>query len=62
VSSGTFIEDFQHGLEFTPVEGHPNVYSIRSRRDSTQSNGAEMTVDEWDKFEKDVADAFEQVP
>ena len=62
MSSGTFIEDFQQGLEFTPVEGQPNVYTSRARRDSTQTNGAEMTVDEWDKFEKDVADAFEQVP
>ena len=62
MSSGTFIEDFKHGLEFTPVEGRPNVYSIRRRDDHTKRNGVEMTADEWDKFEKDVADAFERVP
>jgi hypothetical protein len=62
VGSGTFIEDFKQELEFTPIEGQPNVYSIRRRDDHTKRNGAEMTAGEWDKFEKDVADAFERVP
>ena len=62
MSPGTFIEDFKHDLEFVPVKGRPNVYSIHVRADSLDRNGAEMTVEEWDKFEKDVADAFERVP
>lgn len=62
VGSGTFIEDFKQELEFTPVEGHPNVYSIRSRDNGAGEPGPEMTAGEWDKFEKDIADAFERVP
>ena len=62
MGSGTFIEDFKRGLEFTPVEGQPNVYSIRPRRNGKPDTEADMTADEWDKFEKDLADAFERVP
>lgn len=62
MSSGTFVEDFQKELKFTPVKGQPNVYSIRRRDDHAQHNAAEMTADEWDKFEQDVVDAFQQVP
>jgi hypothetical protein len=62
MGSGTFVEDFENGLEFTPVEGQPNVYSIHPRRNGQQREDAEPTAEEWDKFEKDVADAFERVP
>jgi hypothetical protein len=62
MGSGTFVEDFKEGLEFTPVEGRPNLFSIRPRRTGKETIGAEMTAKEWDKFEKDVADAFERVP
>ena len=62
MGSGTFVEDFKHGLEFTPVEGQPNVYSIRPHRGDSQTYNAELSAEEWDKFEKDVADAFERVP
>ncbi len=56
------MEDFKQSLEFTPVEGRPNVYSIRPRRSRKGSRDAELTAAEWDKFEMDVADAFERVP
>lgn len=62
MGSGTFIEDFKHDLEFTPVEGRPNVYSIHPRRNGERSDDPEPTAEEWDKFERDVADAFERVP
>ena len=62
MGSGTFVEDFKQGLEFTPVEGQPNVYSIHPRRNGKRSDDAEPTAEEWDKFERDVADAFERVP
>jgi len=62
MGSGTFVEDFKQGLEFTPVEGQPNVYSIHPRRNGKLSGDEELTAQEWDQFEKDVADAFEQVP
>ena len=61
MGSGTFVEDFKEGLEFAPVEGQPNVYSIHPRRD-TRRKEAELSAEEWDKFEQDVADAFERIP
>jgi len=56
----TFIEDFKETLEFTPVEGRPNAYIIHPREQPRPET--EMTTDDWDKFEKDIADAFENVP
>ncbi|MGI8436335.1 MAG: hypothetical protein ACR2NX_05460 [Chthoniobacterales bacterium] len=62
MDSKTFVEDFKHGLEFTPMEGRPNVYSIHSRRNGDKDLGPELTAEEWDKFEKAAADAFERIP
>jgi hypothetical protein len=62
MGSGTFVEDFKQGLEFTPVEERPNLFAIRPRRNGSETIGTEMTAEEWDKFEKDVADAFERIP
>ena len=62
MGSGTFVEDFKQGLEFTPVEGRPNVYAIHPRRANGQHVAPEMTPEDWDKFERDVADALEQTP
>ena len=62
MGTGTFVEDFEDGLEFIPVEGQPNVYFIHPRREPGQRAGRSMTSEDWDKFEKDIADAFEQVP
>jgi hypothetical protein len=61
MGSGTFLEDFREGLEFAPVEGRPNVYSIHARRDGCQTE-PELSAEEWDKFEQDVVDAFERIP
>jgi len=60
MGSATFIEDFKNALEFTPVEGSPNAYVIRPRNQPAPAG--EMTTEDWDRFEKDVADAFESVP
>lgn len=62
MGSNTFIDDFKAGLEFTPVDGQPNIYLMHPRREATQRAGKEMTSEDWDKFERDIADAFEQVP
>lgn len=32
------------------------------RRNSKQCDDADMTAGEWDKLERDVADAFERIP
>jgi hypothetical protein len=61
VGSGTFIEDFKQDLAFKRVEGQENVYSIQLRRDGAPKE-PELTPEEWDKFAKDISDAFEQVP
>ena len=61
MGSGTFVEDFKEGLEFAPVEGRPNVYFDPPPRRHRQTE-AELSAEEWDKFERDVADAFERIP
>jgi hypothetical protein len=62
MGSGTFVDDFEAGLEFTPVDGQPNVYFMHPRRASDNRAREEMSSEDWDKFEKDISDAFEQVP
>ncbi len=61
MGSATFVEDFNEAFEFTPVEGHSNEFVIHSKTPSRRA-GKEMTSEDWDKFEKDILDAFEQVP
>jgi hypothetical protein len=58
----TFVEDFKDGLQFTPVEGKPNVYSIRAGPKPNGPAIVEMTNEEWDKFESDIDAAFERLP
>jgi hypothetical protein len=70
VSAATIVEDFNAVFEFRPVAGHPNTSIIhprtkRARRlmsKRSKDGHGEMTAEDWDKFEKDIADAFEQVP
>ena len=57
------MEDFTAVLGLPPLEGNPRTYvfhlplSLPARRTEP-----EMTPEDWDKFEKDIADAFERVP
>ncbi len=53
--------DLTDWLELTPVEGKPNLYVMQIKTPATPVEG-EMTEADWDKFEKDINDAFEQVP
>jgi hypothetical protein len=63
MSAAISVEDFKEAFEFTPVNGRANEFVIHStiplRNGHTEK---EMTPADWDKFEKDIADAFEQVP
>ena len=59
--SATLVEDFDTAFEFTPVEGRSNEYVIHSKLPRRCAE-KEMTPEDWDKFEKDISDAFEQVP
>jgi len=63
MEAATLLEDFGTPLEFAPIIGHANEFDIRSK--APRHNGHsqnEMTPADWDKFEKDIADAFERLP
>jgi len=63
MSAATLAQEFSKALEFAPVEGRSNEYVIRAKLPHRNGNAEkEMTPADWDKFEKDIADAFEQVP
>jgi hypothetical protein len=68
MSLATTAKDSLGALELQPVEKRPNISIIRFRTHrlpTAKGRGgrhAEMTDEDWDKFEKDIADAFEQVP
>jgi hypothetical protein len=64
MGSGTFLEEFKQDIEFTPVDNRANAYLIHPRSVPGRENSpaSEMTEKDWDKFERDIADAFEQIP
>lgn len=70
MSAATIAKRFNKAFTLTPLEGRPNVSVIHARTESPQSakprGGSgrrhEMSEQDWDKFEKDIADAFERVP
>ena len=47
-------------FKMVPVEGERNVYIIQAGPLET-STGGEMTEADWDKFERDINDACEQI-
>jgi len=56
-------------IDLVPMKGNPRISifketalprGVKNRR--KRGAGREMTPADWDKFEKDIADAFEQVP
>jgi hypothetical protein len=61
MGTGTFVQNFKDGLEFTPVDGQSNLFIIHLRA-PTQPPPEKMTSEDWDKFERHIDDAFEQVP
>jgi len=48
-------------FEFPAIAGQTNEFLIQSRLPARHTE-IEMTPEDWDKFEKDIDDAFEQVP
>jgi hypothetical protein len=62
MGTGTFVQDFKDGLEFTPVDGQSNLFVIHPRPVPAQLNQEKMTSDDWDTFERHIENAFEQVP
>lgn len=62
MGTATFVQDFKDGLEFTPGDGQSNLFVIHLRPVPAQLTQEKMTSDDWDKFERHIANAFEQVP
>ncbi|MCW5555478.1 MAG: hypothetical protein KIS67_25360 [Verrucomicrobiae bacterium] len=63
METAQLVADLNKAFEFTPVKGHANEFVIRSKTPRPASNAeTEMTPADWDKFEQDIADAFEQIP
>ena len=70
MSAATIAKRFNLAFTLRPLEGRPNVSVIHARAESPQwakprggsNRRHEMSEQDWDKFEKDIADAFEQVP
>jgi hypothetical protein len=56
------VKDFKEAFEFTPVNGRANDYVIHSMIPPHNGHAEiEMSPADWDKFEKDIEDAFERV-
>lgn len=63
MATATIVEEFDKAFVFTPVKGHANEFVIRPKAPRRNGHAEEkMSPADWDKFEKDIADAFEQVP
>ena len=63
MSAATLVKELNEAFKFAPVTGHANEYVIHAKTPGRNASaGMEMTPGDWDKFEKDIADAFEQVP
>ena len=63
MAAAILLEDFGTPLEFAPIIGNANEYDIRSKASGNNGHAEnEMTAADWDKFEKDIADAFERLP
>ena len=69
MSTAAIAKRSDAALTLRRVEGRPDVFVVSSEGDfrgagSAGSKGRprELSEEEWDKFEKDIADAFEQVP
>jgi hypothetical protein len=62
MSTSTFVEEFKERLDFVPVQGQPNLFLIQARDSKAATVGEEMTDEDWNQFEKDIAEAFEQIP
>ena len=62
MGTGTFVEDFKAGLQFVALEGQPNLFLIHTPQSQRPPREAEMTIEDWNEFERYVDGAFEQVP
>ncbi|HEY5298424.1 MAG TPA: hypothetical protein VIK59_10910 [Verrucomicrobiae bacterium] len=61
MKSAMLVEDFDETFELTPAKGCANAFVIHPK-DRPRHDEEKMTAVDWNKFEKDIADAFEQIP
>ncbi|MBU6399845.1 MAG: hypothetical protein KGS61_05965 [Verrucomicrobia bacterium] len=63
MSTETFITESEQTLRFVPIEGLPNAATVDLVPGAVlPADPSGMSEADWDKFEKDIAEAFEQVP
>ena len=69
MNEATIAKRFDRAFTLRPLKGRPNVSVIHARvetpRRAKPGGGKgrhELSERDWDKFEKDIADAFERVP
>jgi hypothetical protein len=61
MKSAMLVEDFDIAFELIPSKGHSNAFVIHPKNMPHHAK-VKMTAEDWNKFEKDIADAFEKVP
>ena len=61
MKSAMLVEDFDEAFELIPSKGRSNAFVIHSKSKPHHAE-VKMTAEDWNKFEKDIADAFEKIP
>jgi hypothetical protein len=61
MKSAMLVEDFNEAFEMTPAKSHANAFIIHPKNKPRPTEN-KMTAEDWNKFEKDIADAFEKIP
>ena len=55
------VKDFDEAFDLIPSKGRSNAFVIHSKNKPHHAE-VKMTAEDWNKFEKDIADAFEKIP
>jgi hypothetical protein len=61
MKSTVLVEDFDIVLELIPSKRHSNAFVIHPKNKPHRAE-VKITAEDWNKFEKDIADAFEKIP
>ena len=61
MKSGVIVDDFGEAFELIPSKGHSNAFVIHLKNKPHHTE-VKMTAEDWNKFERDIADAFEKIP
>ncbi len=61
MNAGSTVKDLKDTLDFAPTKENSGRYVMPFKK-SSQLPEEKMTDQDWDQFEKDIVDAFEQIP